>query len=611
MFAEGKNEAEDTWDAARRVVGAGRLSIIMPAHNLGEVIAGNVRLVHRTFSGNIPFEIIVVDDGSTDRTAEALRLVAAGCDNVVAVVRRVNLGKGAALTRGFEACTGTHVLLLDGDLDLPPDQVPGFFDRMEECGADVVIGSKRHPRSRLNYPWHRKIVSNVYYGMVKAAFGLPVRDTQTGIKLFRREVLEYVIPRMLVKRFAFDLEMLAIAHLGGFGIADAPVSMDTRAVFGYIGPSTVHQVMNDTLAIFYRVHILRYYQTLRPMPAPGRTPPVSVVIAFPAVSACMEQCLSALHEQDPAPAEVILLPDRPTGRTWGGNVREIPTGAIRPAEKRNIGIGNATGEIVAFLDDDAYPIEGWMKKAIARFGDPATAAVGGPASTPPDDPWLAQLGGLVFANRLVSGPYRYRYVPERVRDVDDFPSCNLLVRTDALRKLGGFRTDFWPGEDTYLCMQIVHELGLKIVYDPWVHVLHHRRNLFLPHLRQVGRYALHRGHFARRFPATSRRASYMLPSLFAAGVIFGGIASVFVEPLRPIYLAALALYFVVVLLFGFQWEAFLSSFRVNPVSWLLVTAGIFATHMVYGVRFALGFFARALPRDVRHFDHQSETEKRT
>jgi hypothetical protein len=216
------------------------------------------------------------------------------------------------------------------------------------------------------------------------------------------------------------------------------------------------------------------------------------------------------------------------------------------------------------------------------------------------------MGGAVFANRLVSGPYRYRYTPDIVRDIDDFPSCNLLVRTDVLRKIGGFRTDFWPGEDTYLCMQIVHELGMGIVYDPWVQVQHHRRGLFLPHLRQVGRYALHRGYFARRFPSTSRRLSYMLPSLFVSGLALGGVAAWLLPVLRVPYFTCVGAYLGVVLLAAFPWWGLLNPLRINPVSWLLVAAGIIATHIVYGVRFAVGLVARKLPGEVQRFDHPSE-----
>lgn len=591
------------WDSARRQVADGLLSIIMPAYNLAPVIGANIRAVHALFKGQLPFEIVAVDDGSADGTRRCLEDLAREFPELRPVCLAQNMGKGAALKHGFDASRGTFVLFLDGDLDLPPDQVPGFFNVMEEKRADVVIGSKLHPDSVVqSYPWHRKLASAVYYSIVKTLVGLPVRDTQTGIKLFRRKVLDYVFPRMLVKKFAFDIELLAIAGEKGFRIADSPVVLTAQARWPVVRPRAVIQTFTDTLAIFYRLRLLRYYQSLPDMAPPSPELLVSIVVACPAPSAYLEECLHGIGLQTYTRYEVLILPDAPSGRAWPPAVREIPTGRIRPAEKRNRGIRESRGALVAFLDDDAFPVEGWLKQAIVHFTDPRTAAVGGPATTPPGDPYLAQLGGYVYANRLVSGQYRYRYEAERVRDVDDYPSCNLIVRREVLEKVGGFRTDFWPGEDTYLCLDIVKTLKLRIVYDPRVHVFHHRRKLFLPHLRQIGRYGLHRGYFARRFPETSRRLSYMMPSLFVIGLVLGGLLSLFWPPIRALYLAAVVVYLAAVLLSCVG----LFFIRLNPATWLLTAAGIILTHITYGSRFLAGLFTRRLPGEVQRFDHPSE-----
>lgn len=251
------------WESARRQLGEGCLSIIMPSYRLGEAIAGNIEHVRSVFEGYLPYEVIPVDDGSDDNTGQRLAEMAALHDNVRPVYLIENSGKGAALREGFAETKGNYVLLLDGDLDLPPSQVSGFFKILEDNDADVVIGSKRHRDSNLNYPLPRVIMSNLYYLLVKMLVGLPVRDTQTGIKLFKREVLSYVFPRMLVKRFAFDLEILSIAHEKGFSIAEAPITLDFKCTgWGCARPKTVRRIINDTLAIFYRLRILRYYQNL-------------------------------------------------------------------------------------------------------------------------------------------------------------------------------------------------------------------------------------------------------------------------------------------------------------------------------------------------------------
>ena len=586
------------WDSARRQIGQGKVSVIMPAFNLGATIAENVREVRDLLGGQVSFEIIAVDDGSTDNTRAELEVLSLQIPELRPVYQARNKGKGEALRAGFATSRGNYILLLDADLDLPPAQISGLFDVMEKRSVDAVIGSKLHPQSDIGlYPWHRRFMSFVYYMMVKVLVGLPVRDTQTGIKLFRREALEWAFPRILAKQFAFDLELLSVAHQKGFTIAESPVALKSGAKWGWHRPKAVRQVLKDTLAIFYRLRLLRYYQSIRDTRMPDPPPLVSIVVAYPKHSPYLDECLEGIRKQTYTHYEVILLPDEASGNVYPDPIREEPTGSVRPAEKRNMGITQAKGGIVAFVDDDVVPLEDWLENAVVYFSNPEVAAVGGPASTAPNDSFMAKLGGRVYASPLVSGSYRYRYEPERVREIDDYPSCNLLVRTEVLRQLKGFRTDFWPGEDTYLCLEIVRNLKKTMIYDPRVHVYHHRRRLFLPHLRQIGRYALHRGFFAKTFPATSLRLAYMIPSLFVLGIVCGGAACAFLPPLLPVYLGVLALYGAL---------TFLAAFHRNPLGWLLSWLGIVMTHLVYGIRFLIGLLVRRLPGEVRKFDHASE-----
>ena len=592
------------------------LSVVLPAYNLGGVIRANLRCCTDYLQGNLPFELVPVDDGSGDDTAAELRRAAAELPCVRPVFLARNEGKGAALRAGADAARGSHILLLDADLDLSPALLPRFFATMRQTGADIVIGSKMHPESEIDYPLRRRIASRVYYGLVKLLVGLPVRDTQTGMKLFRAEALRLAFDRMLAKRFAFDLEVLAIARGAGYRIAEAPVSMHFGDKMGSLTARNVRETLNDTLAVFYRLRILRYYARLLPLPTPPRWPSVSVVIACPGDSAMLRECLAGIAAQHyPGELEAIVLPDENSaqnqpspaepcapGQPWPGFVRVLPTGRVRPAEKRNLGIREARGEIVAFLDDDAVPLPGWLQRAARYFANhPDIAAVGGPAITPPDSPWLAHLSGRVYACRLVSGGYRRRYEPGMVCREEDLPSCNLLVRTETLRELGGFDTRHWPGEDTLLCQSITHDLGRTLMYDPWVIVTHRRRPLFGPHLRQIGRYALHRGVFSRRFPATSRKPAYFLPTLLLAGIVLGAPLAVAapalgVPWLRTVYLGCLGSYLALVLLFTFSLR--------HPLEWLVTAVGVVATHLWYGARFLAGLCGGRLPSDVRPFDHQ-------
>lgn len=598
---------EEKWQLTRETVGTDRLSVVMPFFRLAQSVAGNLHEVADLFeSHGIPTELVPVDDGSDDGTDEILRAFDGRAYRFVIITPVVcpkNGGKGAALRAGFAASTGRYLMLLDGDLDIHPKQTPLFFESLVKNRADIVVGSKRHPLSVVQYPWHRRIVSAVYFALVRLAVGLPITDTQTGMKLFKREVLGPALDRMLVKTYAFDLELLSIAASRGAKIAEAPVVIRFGSKFGALKPRTVVQMAKDSLAVFYRLRVLKYYaKALAPRPF-DREPMVSIVIACPSASWMLDECIAAICAQSYPNWECLILPDgdeRIAVPESAGAFRVIPTGKVRPAEKRNRGISEAKGEVVAFIDDDAYPDSHWLEYAVKYFSEPDIGAVGGPGVTPPGDRSLARIGGRVYDNILVSGNYRYRYKAGGVRkDVDDYPSCNLFVRKDLLDRIGGYRTDFWPGEDTLLCKDIVDNWK-RIVYDPWVVVYHHRRPLFLPHLRQLGRYAFHRGYFCKRYPSNSLRLSYFVPTLF------------------DFYLVALAVGWVcgVWSPCGWMWGAvafaplwaYLAVVVVTTVSlmphvWLLTAAGVVATHVWYGVRFIQGLLAHRAPCEFIGGDH--------
>ena len=620
---------EEKWRLTKETVGDDRLSIVLPLYKLAGEAEKNLLEVADLFEKHgVRIELVPVDDGSGDGTDEVFRRFAEAhfpetggkytCVVFNPVVCRKNGGKGAALRAGFEASTGKYVLLLDGDLDIHPKQTPYFFEQLVTKAADIVVGSKRHPRSVVQYPWHRRIVSACYFTMVRIFFGLKITDTQTGMKLFKRDILGYALERMLVKQYAFDLELLSIAAQRGAKIAEAPVVIHFGQKFGALKTKTVTNMMTDTLAVFYRLRILNYYRKCLVPKKLDHDPLVSIVIACPKSSWMLEECLAAIKEQSYENWEVIVLPDQIENETSLGagsgapeppsvrsKIRFLPTGKVRPAEKRNLGIKAARGEIVAFIDDDAYPDTHWLEYAIKYFGDADIGAVGGPGVTPPGDRRMAHLGGKVYDNYLVSGNYHYRYRAGGVRmDVEDYPSCNLFVRRDLLEKIGGYRTDFWPGEDTLLCKDIIDNWK-RIIYDPWVIVYHHRRPLFGAHLRQLGRYGFHRGYFVKRFPSNSLRLSYFIPTLFdlyvAALAVIGLLSKTEFRitlhrwggylPLW-VYLAAVAF----------------TTFQLKPHRWLLTFAGVISSHVWYGIQFFRGICAKKAPCEYIGKDHAHGSE---
>jgi glycosyltransferase involved in cell wall biosynthesis len=235
-----------------------KLSVLMPMYNEELHAAASILETDDYFKKlGIDYEIIVVDDGSKDLTYD--KALSVKKENIKIHKLLYNQGKGQALREAFKISSGDLIMFLDGDLDIHPEQFKVLFKIMQKENADVVIGSKRHPETVLYYPWKRRILSMGYFFIVKILFGLPLRDTQTGIKLFKREVLDKVFHKVLIKRYAFDLELLILAHHHGYKISEAPVVVKYRGKFGHITLKTIFQIFWDTMAIFYRLRILKYY----------------------------------------------------------------------------------------------------------------------------------------------------------------------------------------------------------------------------------------------------------------------------------------------------------------------------------------------------------------
>ena len=232
-----------------------KISIIMPAYNEEDRIIDSLKETIKTFDNfKANYEIILVDDGSKDKTFEVARDFARKINEGRIIVQRnrANYGKGRALRKGFKYATGDYIIFLDADMDLHPGQIDTFFDIMELTDSDLVIGSKRHPNSQLFYPRERRIMSAVYFFIVKMLFGLPINDTQTGLKLFKAHVLREVFKKFISREFAFDLELLVTAHLFGYRIAEAPVYIESQRGYNRIGLGTVYKMCLDTMAIYMR-----------------------------------------------------------------------------------------------------------------------------------------------------------------------------------------------------------------------------------------------------------------------------------------------------------------------------------------------------------------------
>lgn len=242
------------------------LSVIVPAYREEKTIVGDVRRIISVLDQiRYNYEVIVVVDGLVDATFRKAKALEKKVRGLQVIGYEDNKGKGYAVRFGVARCRGDVIATMDAGMELNPNGISMCLEHFEWYKADIIVGSKRHPASKVNYTWQRRILSFGYQLLVLILFGLKVRDTQVGLKLYRRKVLQKVMPRLLVKRYAFDIELLAVAHSLGFTrIYEAPVELK----FNFKGISilnrhylgkTVLNMLVDTLAVFYRLKILRYY----------------------------------------------------------------------------------------------------------------------------------------------------------------------------------------------------------------------------------------------------------------------------------------------------------------------------------------------------------------
>lgn len=238
------------------------VSIIIPAYKQEKTIEkdlGKIKFVLDQLRYN--YEVIVVVDGEEDNTLQNARKVVS--PKITVFSYKHNHGKGFAVRYGMVRSHGEIVGFIDSGMDLNPNGLSILLEQFEWSNADIIIGSKRHPASKVVYPFLRRMLSFLSQIYIMVLFGLKVRDTQVGMKFFKRDVIEDVLPRLLVKKFAFDIEILAVAnYLGYKRIFEAPIELEFNFKNSIVSKDLLRilfKTLWDSLAIYYRLKFLRYY----------------------------------------------------------------------------------------------------------------------------------------------------------------------------------------------------------------------------------------------------------------------------------------------------------------------------------------------------------------
>jgi glycosyltransferase involved in cell wall biosynthesis len=535
------------------------LTVVIPVYNGGDEIVANVELIRSRVAAGLPheeLEVIVVSDGSIDGTAE--RLLESRAEKGIRVIHYDrNLGKGYAVKAGALAARGDWIALVDADLDLDPASIPAYVEAARREDLDFAIGSKRHPDSVVHYPRSRHFASWCYQQLNRVLFRLDVRDTQVGLKVFSKRVADDVLPLLLVKRFAFDLELLAVASSLGYDrIRELPVRLEYRFTGSDVGSLAVLGALWDTAAIFYRLRILRTYERKRRLfhgtrQVSGETPLVSLV-------------------GEPSAAQLLDYPRLEVAR------------------------GEPRGELVAFLGAGSRPAGNWVTAAVPFFADAGVSAVVVPMVASLEGTLGRRVAAAVLESRLGGGSRRSLYFPGNVRLVSDHPAGDVVMR----------RADYViassEGVDDERLVSWLSERGKQTVYTPDTSVSASPPALVRPHLAATIRHARARGAAARRSRGGSLSGASALSLAPAAAAVLGGTFLILGGSLRDVGLGLLVAYAIALAASGIHAAARFHS----PLLGLLQPPAVVVSQAAYLLGFLRGLIepgaaaARADPRAV-------------
>lgn len=234
------------------------ISIIVPAYKAEAFIVPSLVEIDKVVRElSKTYELICVVDGVVDDTLKLAKSLAEINPHIRVLGYQKNRGKGYAVRFGMEKARGEVVGFIDAGLEIDPTSLKELIDIFKDKRADIVVGSKRHPKSKVEYPAFRHLISNIYYLFVKLLFSPGVSDTQAGVKIFKKKVLDGIIPKLQIDGFAFDIEMLVQAKVSGFGkVYEAPIKV---SMVNSDKSSTINswtKLLTASLRMFYDTALL-------------------------------------------------------------------------------------------------------------------------------------------------------------------------------------------------------------------------------------------------------------------------------------------------------------------------------------------------------------------
>jgi glycosyltransferase involved in cell wall biosynthesis len=233
-----------------------QISVVIPVHNQEmEISSLLIKIKEILNSTTQSYEIVVVNDGSYDNTLNVLQKeeLLDSCIRIISYTP--NRGKGYAVKTGVMQASGSIIIFVDGDLDISHDKIKEYVDELKNC--DLVIASKRHPQSKVSAPISRIFLSRIFNVLVRLFVGIKIKDTQSGLKAGNGDALRMIFGVMLVKRYAFDVELLTIATAMRLNIRELPIEINLDHGFRM---QDIVKMLIDISAISYRHRIMRWYE---------------------------------------------------------------------------------------------------------------------------------------------------------------------------------------------------------------------------------------------------------------------------------------------------------------------------------------------------------------